>query len=81
MEYERRFGVKICEIYGSTEGGGTLINRPGDGPVGSIGKPLPGYEAACFDEAGRRCDPFELGELVSVGLQTAAGLAAMKIHI
>lgn len=62
-EYERRFKVSICEIYGSTEGGGALVNRPGEGPVGSMGKPTPGFEAACFNEAGARCAPFEPGEL------------------
>lgn len=63
IEYQRRFGVKICEIYGSTEGGGALINRPGEGPIGSMGKPTPGSEAACFNEAGEVCAPFEPGEL------------------
>lgn len=62
-EYERRFGVKICEIYGSTEGGGALVNRPGEGPIGSMGRPLPGSEAVCFNEAGERCKPYEPGEL------------------
>lgn len=63
VEYRRRFGVEICEIYGSTEGGGTLINRAGEGPIGSMGRPLAGFEAACFNEAGERCAPFEPGEL------------------
>lgn len=63
VEYKRRFGVEICEIYGSTEGGGTLINRAGEGPIGSMGRPLPGFDAACFNEAGERCGPFEPGEL------------------
>src|SRR5437016_7224894 len=35
-EYERRYGVKICEIYGSTEGGGALTNPPESGPIGSL---------------------------------------------
>lgn len=63
VEYERRFGLKICEIYGSTEGGGALVNRPGEGPIGSMGRVLPGSEAVCFNEAGERCAPFEPGEL------------------
>ena len=62
-EYERRFGVRICEIYGSTEGGGALVNLPGEGPIGSMGRPVAGSEAACFNEAGERCKPHEPGEL------------------
>lgn len=63
IEYERRYGVRICEIYGSTEGGGALINPPGSGPIGSLGKPPPELEAAVFDHDGRRCRPLQPGEL------------------
>ncbi|MGY3494323.1 AMP-binding protein [Bradyrhizobium sp. USDA 4502] len=62
-EYERRYGVKICEIYGSTEGGGALTNPSGAGPIGSLGKPPPELEAAVFDDDGRRCPPLQPGEL------------------
>lgn len=61
--YRRRFGVEICEIYGSTEGGGVLFNLPGSGPVGSMGKPLMGQQAMVFNAAGEPCQPFEPGEL------------------
>ncbi|MCP3446128.1 AMP-binding protein [Bradyrhizobium sp. CCGUVB14] len=62
-EYERRYGVRICEIYGSTEGGGALTNPPGSGPIGSLGKPPPELEAAVFDDDGRHCHPMQPGEL------------------
>lgn len=62
-EYERRYGVRICEIYGSTEGGGALTNPPGTGPIGSLGKPPPELEAGVFDDEGRRCPPMQPGEL------------------
>jgi len=62
-EYERRYGVAICEIYGSTEGGGALTNPAGTGPLGSLGRPPPGLEAAVFDDEGRRCPPMRPGEL------------------
>ncbi|MCK9541509.1 MAG: AMP-binding protein [Novosphingobium sp.] len=61
--YRKRFGVEIQEGYGSTEGGGMLINPAGVGPVGSIGKPPPTLEAAVFDENGNRCPPGQPGEL------------------
>jgi carnitine-CoA ligase len=37
--FEKRFGVKICEVYAAIDGSGTIANF-GDGPKGSIGKPL-----------------------------------------
>ncbi|WP_441280472.1 AMP-binding protein [Tardiphaga sp. 862_B3_N1_1] len=62
-EYERRYGIKICEIYGSTEGGGALTNPADAGPRGSLGKPPPGLEAAVFDSEGQRCAALQPGEL------------------
>ena len=61
--YEARFGVRIFEIYGSTEGAGALFNPPGVGPVGSMGKPPKGLEAAVFGEDGAICAPHVPGEL------------------
>lgn len=61
--YQKRFGVEICEIYGSTEGGGILYNLPGQGPIGSMGKPPKGLEAMTFNAAGDKCAPGEPGEL------------------
>lgn len=60
--FERRFGVTILEGYGATEGGG-LSNPPGVGPVGSIGKPAPEWEAAILDEDGTPLGPNEEGEI------------------
>ena len=62
-EYRRRFGVAIQEGYGATEGGGGLLNPPGQGPVGSIGRAPPGLLAAVFDENGNTCPPGVAGEL------------------
>lgn len=62
-EYERRFGVRITEVYGSTEAGGTLINRLGEGPRGSMGKPPRGMCAAVLDANGAPLPPMQPGEL------------------
>jgi len=62
-QYERRFGVTITEVYGSTENGGTLINRMGEGPRGSMGKPPPGLVAAILDDDDQPCQPFHPGHL------------------
>ena len=61
-KFEQRFGVKLSEGYGSTEGGG-LSNPPGVGPVGSIGKPSPGWVAEILDQEGNPCPPNVEGEI------------------
>ncbi len=61
--YRERFGVEICEVYGATEGGGAMFNPPGVGPIGSMGRPGPTFEALTFDEQDRPCGPNEPGEL------------------
>ncbi|NIJ35948.1 crotonobetaine/carnitine-CoA ligase [Sphingopyxis panaciterrae] len=61
--YETRFGVQVTEVYGSTENGGTLINRMGEGPRGSMGKPPPGMIAAILDDDDQICPPGEPGHL------------------
>lgn len=60
--FEQRFGLKIFEWYGQSEGVATL-NPPGHGPKGSIGKPPPHLEATLFDESGAECTPGQAGEL------------------
>ena len=47
--FARRFDLEIFEFYGAAEGGMTF-NPPGEGPVGSIGKPPPNLEAKIVDE-------------------------------
>lgn len=60
--FEKRFGVVLAEGYGATEGGG-LRNPPGVGPIGSIGKPAPGWIAEILDEHGHPCPPNTEGEI------------------
>ena len=40
-KFEKRFGIKIYEAYGSIDGGGKSIMNIGNAPVGSIGRPAP----------------------------------------
>lgn len=63
VEFEQRFGVRVREGYGLSEGGNfTHLNI--DGPVGSIGKPIEEFESWVADEAGNRLPPNKVGEIV-----------------
>jgi fatty-acyl-CoA synthase len=75
-EFQRRFGCRIVEGYGSSEGGAT-INRVPDMPNGALGippndttfvlDPATGEECprARFDAAGRLLNPDAIGEIVN----------------
>jgi carnitine-CoA ligase len=61
--FEERFGVTIRECYGMTECSSfTTANL--DGPLGSVGKPLPWFDVTLVDAAGKLIVPGEHGEMV-----------------
>jgi len=62
-QFQQRFGVQILEFYGAAEGGLTF-NHPGQGPVGSIGKPPPTLAHRIVDEAGNDVPRGAPGELI-----------------
>ena len=64
-EFERRFDVKIVELYAQTEGG-FLLNAEAraEGKVGAMGKPSAGYEMQVVDEQDRPLPPGAVGELI-----------------
>ncbi|MFD4523190.1 AMP-binding protein [Streptomyces sp. NPDC058470] len=51
--FERRFGVRLVEGYGSSEGG-AAIQRTSGTPAGAIGRAAPGDDLAVVDPATRR---------------------------
>ena len=62
--FEKRFNVLIHEWYGSIEGG-FAHKIPGQGPIGSFGKPLEGLmEMKIFDDNDHECPPHVTGEIV-----------------
>jgi crotonobetaine/carnitine-CoA ligase len=61
--YRSRFNVEILEFYGAVEGG-LMVNRPGEGPVGSIGKPAPNLLAKIVDTAGNELPSNVPGQIV-----------------
>jgi crotonobetaine/carnitine-CoA ligase len=68
-EFEDRFGLRLLEGYGLTEGGIPLSNRLDDRRVGSCGKPLPGYEVAILGDDDREVVAGEAGEIAVRGTE------------
>jgi crotonobetaine/carnitine-CoA ligase len=62
--FERRFGVQLIEVYGSTELGACLESRPSGRRIGSCGRPAPQYEVEIHDELGNPLPPGVEGEIV-----------------
>jgi len=61
--FATRFGVAVLEFYGAAEGG-SIVNPPGVGPIGSVGKPSPPVFAMILDENDEECAPGVPGEIV-----------------
>ncbi len=70
--FEKRFKVKILEWYGALDGGCVTVKQPGEGPVGSMGKPLPFFRTRIIDENGNDLPPRTPGELISQPLMGEA---------
>lgn len=62
-EFQRRFAVRILEFYGAAEGG-LVVNPPGVGPVGSIGRTAPHLAHRIVDDEGRDVAADGAGERV-----------------
>jgi acyl-CoA synthetase (AMP-forming)/AMP-acid ligase II len=62
-------------MYGTTEAFRSTCLSPADfaRKSGSVGKPLPGVEIAVVDEAGKRCPPGTIGEIVHRGAFVSPG--------
>jgi crotonobetaine/carnitine-CoA ligase len=64
-EFEKRFGVRLLEVYALTETGTLLIsNHLDDERAGSVGKPRGWGEVAVVDELDRPRPPGQVGEIV-----------------
>ncbi|MDX3643074.1 long-chain-fatty-acid--CoA ligase [Streptomyces sp. MB09-02B] len=60
--FEERFGVRLVEGYGSSEGG-AAIQRTSGAPPGAIGRAAPGDDLAVVDpETRKECPPAAFGE-------------------
>ena len=63
-KFEKRFGIKIYEAYGSVDGGGKSIMNLGNAPVGSIGKPAPNTVYRIVDQNGNDVPDGVPGQLI-----------------
>ena len=63
-KFEKRFGIKIYEAYGSVDGGGKSIMNLGNAPVGSIGKPAPNTVYRLVDNEGQDVPDGTPGRLI-----------------
>jgi crotonobetaine/carnitine-CoA ligase len=64
QEFENRFGVRLCEGYGSTEIGPAAVNDINDPLPGSAGKLTGLHAVEIHDELGLPVAPGETGEVV-----------------
>ncbi|MBO6638217.1 MAG: AMP-binding protein [Roseitalea sp.] len=63
-EFEERFGVELFEVYGQSEDGVATANTPGDMKIGSIGKPIWGFEMRVVDDDDQPVPDGTIGEFV-----------------
>lgn len=61
--FEERFGVPVRECYGLTEAS-SFVSLNLDGPLGSVGTPLPYFEVQIVDDTGQPVPDGSIGELV-----------------
>lgn len=64
LKFEQRFDLKVLELYGAVDGFGLLVNAPGEGPIGSFGRPGPNLEVKIVDEDDNECAIGERGEMI-----------------
>lgn len=71
-EYENRWSLEMIELFGMTEGAGT-INRVGNRKIGSCGKTFENHEIMIVDDSGSPQLPLESGEIIFTGPSLTLG--------
>lgn len=62
-DFERRFDLRLNELYGMTEIGIATLNGYGERKVGSIGRAVDYFEVRVADACDRECTDGEVGEI------------------
>ncbi len=75
QKFEQKFGAKIIEGYGLSEGTCVSSLNPLNGvrKIGSIGIPIQGQSMAIWDDDGNPLPPGEIGEIVIKGPNVMRG--------
>ena len=71
--FEERYGIKLIQHYGMSEGGTVAGNHHAARRIGSVGKPGMAQNLSIVDEEGRRLPAGEEGEIEIGGPQNAYG--------
>jgi crotonobetaine/carnitine-CoA ligase len=61
--FEQRFNVTVLEAFAMTECIACTFNTAADRRLGSVGRPVPGYEVTILDGDGTSCRPGVAGEI------------------
>jgi long-chain acyl-CoA synthetase len=79
-EFDRRFGVPVRQLYGTTESGAVAVNLDEDpwATSQSVGRPLDGMEVDIVDAAGTALEPGRIGEIAVRGPALTRGYAGLE---
>lgn len=76
QRFEARYGVRLLQFYGASEGGWLCGNRHDKCRIGTAGPPARHMDLAIVDPAGEPCPPGAEGEITIRGTQTAVATIA-----
>ncbi len=71
QRFEKMYGIKLLQMYGTSEGGWICGNRHYHSRMGTVGPPAKHQEFLIVDKSGERCAPGVEGEVTLGGPQCA----------
>ncbi len=74
IRFEQAFGVRLLNMYGSSEAGWICGNRSDDIRIGTVGHPAAGIDVMIVDDIGRECPEGVEGRVMVKGGRLAPGL-------
>jgi acyl-coenzyme A synthetase/AMP-(fatty) acid ligase/DNA-binding transcriptional LysR family regulator len=74
IRFEQAFGVRLLNMYGSSEAGWICSNRSDDIRIGTVGHPMAGIDVTIVDDMGRECPEGVEGRVMVKGPRLAPGL-------
>jgi acyl-CoA synthetase (AMP-forming)/AMP-acid ligase II len=72
--FEQRYGIRVANLYGSSEAGWMCANRPQSRKLGTVGMPVRHIGFRIVDADGVDCPPGRAGQVVVDGAKLALGL-------